>query len=161
MKTGKPFMQRGMTFLEVLVVITLIAILTAIATPQMMSSLDYFKLDATARKLAIDIRLAQSHAIKTNSNTRVYFYVLNDIYNIQLSGKNNMVILPESIIISSTTFQQENNVPRVRFNYLGNPSGGGTVVLRNKRGDRLYVITTPVTGRVRISKEPPEHWEVN
>ncbi len=159
MKTGKTCGQRGMTFLEVLVVVTIIGMLTAIATPQLMSSLDYFQLDATARKLAIDIRLAQSHAIKTNSNTRLYFYVLNDIYNIELSGKKDWVILPENIIISSTTFQEENNIPRVRFNNLGNPSGGGTVVLRNKKGDRLYVITTPVTGRVRISKEPPEHWD--
>ena len=160
MKLGIPVMQkRGMTFLEVIIVVTFFGILTALVTPKLVTSLESYKLDVTAKNLAQDLRNAQSHAVETNSYTKLAFYVLADTYYVELSGKKDWTILPEGIIISSTTFQPV-SLPTAGYTNLGSPSGGGgTVVLKNKYGDKVYVITTPVNGRVRISKSPPEHWD--
>ncbi len=147
--------EKGTSLVEVLVVLALIGILSALIMPRAGFNKDYFLLQTSARKMAINMRLAQSHAIATNSATKLVFYHQVDIYYVELSGESDWFTLPEGTSIVAINFPLVYNRPTLSFNYYGIPNQGGSVWLRNKRGDSLYIIVTPITGRVRIAKTPP------
>ncbi len=117
-----------------------------------------WQLEAAAWRLASDLRLAQQVAISTGKTSRVEFRQFNNDYRMWLPEDMERVRLPEGISYAGNTFPLSSGVRKVSFTALGAPSQGGTVTLANQRGDKLYVITTPATGRVRVSKDPPEHW---
>lgn len=116
-----------------------------------------WKLEAAARAIAGDLRMVRQEAITSGEVSKIVFFVYMDSYQIRTEGGNSMVGLPEGVYFEGfTTFGGD--PPYVHFNMLGRPSGGGTVILRSGDGEKNYVIVTPVTGRVRVSRDPPEHW---
>ena len=153
---GCPFrLMNGVSLLELLVVISLLGILALIVFPAAGMGKDYYLLETTARSLAVNMRLAQSHAVTTNQATFLVFYRFSNRYYVELSGKKEWINIPEEIYICAINFPKAGGWETLRFNSLGTPNRGGHIGLENRRGDKLYVIITPVTGRVRISKSPP------
>ncbi len=157
-ESGSRRNRKGFTFLELVIVLALFGVILAIALPRL-PSLSRRQLETAARKMAGDLRLTRSEAISSGEICKVKFFVYGDCYLLILTEKNQSVHLPEGIHFSGlTTFLTENGVPFVHFNALGRPSGGGTAILQSQDGDERYIIVTPVTGRVRIANEPPQHW---
>ncbi|UNC92564.1 GspH/FimT family pseudopilin [Candidatus Contubernalis alkaliaceticus] len=147
--------QKGFSLIEVLLVLTILGILTAVVIPVLDMVLDYHSLDTTAGKMAANMRLAQSHAITTNQFTRLVFHRFSNLYMVELSLVKEWIDIPQGISICAINFPKSGGRETLTFNSLGTPNQGGHVGLENRRGDKLYVIITPVTGRVRISKNPP------
>ncbi len=147
--------RRGTTLLEVILVIVLLGILTSITYPKMGGNRDHFLLDATARALAVNIREAQSHAVTVSQKTMIGFYCNLNLYYVELSGEKEWIFLPRGITISDNNFPKFHGLKRLSFTNTGAPNRGGHVGFQNERGDRLYVIVTPATGRVRIGSEAP------
>ena len=147
--------EKGATLIEVLTVLALIGILSAMLMPKTGFNKEFFLLQASARSMAIHMRLAQSHAIATNSSSRLVYYQQENIYYVELSGEKEWVYLPEGISIVAINFPLVYNRHTLRFNYYGVPNQGGHVLLRNHGGDRQYIIITPVTGRVRTATTAP------
>ncbi|MDO9536291.1 MAG: GspH/FimT family protein [Bacillota bacterium] len=146
----------GFTLIELVAVLALIAILTAAALPST-GAISRWKLETASRSLAGDLRMVRQEAITSGKVCRIVFFVYTNSYQIRTVGENSMVRLPEGVYFEgSTTFGGV--PPYVHFNMFGRPSGGGTVILKTGDGEKSYVIVTPVTGRVRISKDPPDHW---
>jgi len=150
--------RKGFTFLELVIVLALFGVVLAIALPRL-PSLSRRQLETAARKMAGDLRLTRSEAISSGEICKVKFFVYLDCYQLILTEKNQLVQLPEGVsFYGDTTFNKDPFNPFVHFNALGRPSGGGTAILQSQDGDERYIIVTPVTGRVRIAKEPPQHW---
>jgi prepilin-type N-terminal cleavage/methylation domain-containing protein len=63
---------RGFSLLEMLMVVGLIGIISAVAVPMMGNSLKYFRLSGDARSTANSIALAKMRAASIYSRTRVY-----------------------------------------------------------------------------------------
>lgn len=148
--------NRGFTVIELLTVLAIMAIMAAVVLPRV-TVLSRWKLESAAKGLASDLRLVRQEAITTGQVSRVVFYVFTNRYQVRLPGEDRWVNLPEGVSYEgSTTFL--GNPPNVHFNKQGHPSGGGTVIFKSDQGEKRYIIVTPVTGRVRISKVPPEHW---
>lgn len=141
--------------MEILLVIAIMGILASIIYPKIGGSRQYYLLETTARKLAADMRRAQSHGVTTNSTSRVVFYRFSNLYRLELSGKREWVAIPEELNIAYINFPKAGGRETLTFNYLGAPNRGGHVGLQNETDDVFYVIITPVTGRVRIGKEAP------
>jgi len=150
----KPGSRNGYTLLELLCVLALMGILSALAVPRLIY-IAHWELEGAARAMAADIRLVQQEAIVHGECTEVYFLGSHDSYQLRLPNVNRMVYLPEGVNYEGqTSFPTD---PFLKFNYLGAPGGGGTVTLQTKSGSKRYVIVTPVTGRVRVSKTPPSY----
>jgi prepilin-type N-terminal cleavage/methylation domain-containing protein len=150
--------EEGFTLLELLTVLALLAVLAAAVLPRA-GDLSRWRLDGAARVLAGNLHLARQEAIAGGHN-KVVFYVYSNTYELCFPQKNSTVKLPQGISFEGmTTFPGK--PPSVHFNMLGHPSSGGTVILKTTGGEKIYIIMTPVTGRIRISRDPPEHWQEN
>lgn len=158
-KMGKRW-GRGFTIIELVAVLGILAIMVAIALPSSAAFLSRCNLEGAARGLAGDLRFIRQEAITSGISSSIYFYITDKRYQVRLMEKNERynVRLPEGIDFEGkTTFSGDH--PSVVFNKMGRPSGrGGTIVLKSSTGEMRFVIVLPVTGRIRISKDPPENW---
>jgi prepilin-type N-terminal cleavage/methylation domain-containing protein len=148
--------DKGFTLIELLAALAVMAIVAALLWPRV-ASLSRWKLESAARSLAGDLRLVRQEAITTGKASKVEIFIYPNRYRVRLSGEDRWVDLPEGVFFDGVTFG--GNPPYVHFNMLGHPSSGGTIILKSSRGEKRYVILTPVTGRVRVSRNPPGHWQ--
>ncbi len=114
-------LHTGFTLLEVLMVIALAGILTAMVLPSAEPSVDE-QLRATARILATDLAYARSLAVTNNSRYRVAFDVEGNRYLIEHSGSNpSLDLLPESPFSRTAGPQREMIVALDELPRLGVP----------------------------------------
>lgn len=75
--------QKGVTLLELLVVMVIISIGAALTTPNIGGWMTNYRLRSAAREVASALRLAQIKAVSTNTPHQVVFDTVNDSYIIQ------------------------------------------------------------------------------
>lgn len=140
----------------------ILALLTAVAVPSFVGWGRERELDLAARSVALDMRRLQQAAITSGFTCCLQFYEFQHNYRRidHAAGETKRIYLPKGITIHSVNFIFSGGTHNLCFLRSGAPNRGGTVCIRNERGDKRYIIVTPATGRVRISKNPPEHWEV-
>lgn len=155
-KNRFPGCNKGYTILELLAVLSLLGLLTALAVPRF-SSQQQWQLETASRRLAAEIRLLRQEAINSGETCKMEFYVNINRYTLTLPEGRRHVYLPEGIsYVGTTTFS--GRPPVLEFTSLGRPGTGGGTVTLDGGGQRRFVIVTPVTGRVRVSRTPPENW---
>lgn len=142
-----------------LCVVAILTMLYLLAVPYVLNTVHKSKLESAAWQLVSDMRLARQAAITTGKTTRIEFRETAGDYRIFLPEKTVKVRLPEGIVYAGNNFPLVQGVRKVSFTSTGAPSQGGTVIFKNKRGDKLYVIMTPATARIRVSRDPPAHWD--
>lgn len=154
--------QAAFTLVEVIVVVFLIALMTAVAAPRMQDLGQRRNLEIGARNLATEMRRAQQRAVTLGYGQIIQFRH-DSVYRV-IDGKTEETSyhhLPGGVFRSAVNFPLVDGYSTLRFNYNGSPSSGGTVSLENGAGEKRYVIVAPATGRVRISEYPPENWEID
>lgn len=145
----------GYTLIELLAVLAILSLVTTLAMPRFTSQ-HHWQLDSASRRMAADFRLLRHSAIFYGETCRVDFFIHVNRYEMRLPDERQRVDLPGEVeFLGNTTFS--GTPPALRFNNMGRPSSGGTVILKAGNA-RRYIIVTPVTGRVRISRNPPQHW---
>lgn len=145
----------GYTLIELLAVLVLIGLLGALAVPRFTAQ-PHWQLEAASRRMAGDLRLLRQEAVHAGELCRVEFYIYADRYLLTLPDGPQRVDLPAGVSFDGTT-TFSGTPPVLQFNHLGRPGSGGTVILKAGE-DFRYIIVTPVTGRVRVSRSQPEHW---
>jgi Tfp pilus assembly protein FimT len=159
----------GISIIEVMVVIAIIAILSTIAVPNYIAWLPKYRLSASARDVLSDLEYARGYAIKVNASVVLEFNTGQDTYNVwidngALGNKDNwnqdadekrirFRQMPPDVDLAAVSFL--NN--RVRFNGTGFPEtepdppaamGGGTVTLSNRTGTQ--VVELKIGGKAKI-----------
>ncbi|HPZ10995.1 MAG TPA: GspH/FimT family protein [Bacillota bacterium] len=114
-----------------------------------------WRLEAAVWRLAADMRLARQVAITEGKSTRMEFRWEARDYRLLLPAEKKTVKLPPGISYAMNNFPLNGGVRGFTISPLGAPSPAGTVGFKNERGGKLYVIITPATGRVRVSRTPP------
>jgi Tfp pilus assembly protein FimT len=74
--------RRGFTLTEVVVILTILVIMTAISVPSYLSWLPKNKIQTSARQIYDDMNLAKIRAVKDNRITCIQFYPLTNTYTV-------------------------------------------------------------------------------
>jgi prepilin-type N-terminal cleavage/methylation domain-containing protein len=159
----------GFSIIEVMVVISLIANLSAIAVPNYIGWLPKYRLSTSARDVLSDLEYARGTAIKVNASVIVEFDTANNTYRLwvdngALTNRDNWAQDGDERTLRrrstapgiSLTTANFSGFPRIRFTGNGIPEvqtvppslGGGNVTLANKISSR--VVSLSVGGKARI-----------
>jgi len=144
--------KKGVTLIELIVVMVIIGILAAFLAPNIGAWLPNLRLRSAARDIVSTMRTAQMKAVSTNMTYRVSFtppasYILqyeNPPGTWVSEGVNQN--LPSGVSISAITIAGNNAV----FN-PNSTSSSGSVTLQNSKGTQRRLTLTPSTGRVTIT----------
>ena len=159
-----------------MVVLTLIAILTAMIIPEMKGTFEDALLRTTGRELVNVIELASSRAISLNQTVRVRLDIASGRYQIEcqsragavqdfeplkgVSGSNGSLDKRISIQIYGATGDSAdasggavtpdfNHEPALTF-YPDGTADGATIALKDRAGFRLELRISAITSRVTI-----------
>lgn len=159
--------RRGFTLLELMVVLVLIAILTALILPEMKGSRDDAALRSAARRFAAAFAIANSRAITVNRLHEVHIDATKGRYLVapkragqavqdekltdfagnkgEFDSKIKVQLVPR--------IEPENDVPttadKVSF-YPDGTADATDVLLRDRTGFGLVLRINPVTARVQV-----------
>lgn len=185
MKTGTrqrpPSNQRAFTLIELMLVLVLIAIMTAMIVPEMRGTHEEAVLRASARKMADVLNLAASKAISSNEPQQLRLerttgrYRVESVSTSDLTATNGQTViegqfdkririeirpgeretLDESQEEPSSENPTEELAPnpsdRIRF-FANGAADAAEVVFRDSTGAELSLKINPTTGRVRIAR---------
>lgn len=153
--------KSGFTLMELMIVIAIIAIISAVAVPNMIAWRNNHQLNGSARELLSVINGARLAAIKNNAAVTLTFTTgssgkVDTVFTNRVTGvsKTTTTLINPGLKLDSAVFSGSN---AFRFNsrglpvQIGNPASfaAGTVTLSNKKGDSLQVIMAS-TGVTRI-----------
>ncbi len=155
--------QNGFSLMDLMIVIAIIGITSAIAVPNMISWRAGHKLRGVSNNFMANLQMARLQAIRESGSVAVlitangYSVFIDDgagggaanDFNLDLPGERELrnVTLPAGVTISNNPF----NNSRTRFDsrgMVGLPSSG-TLVFQNDTGDMRSVVLNEV-GRVRV-----------
>ncbi len=107
------YTEQGLTLVEVVTVIAVIAILSAVVVPNIIDRLPAYRLRAAGRDLFSNLQRAKHEAIRINGECGVYFDDLNHQYQVVSGGPdgrcdgrpsgNPLVALNDDILLNQIT----------------------------------------------------------
>ena len=145
---------RGLSLVELVLVLAIMAMVSAIAVPRYANSVARYRADSAARRVAADLALAQNHASTAGRPQSVVF--VSRSYQMpgmsHLDGKSYgdyTVDLGRDPYEVSRVAAEFGGDATVKFDLYGTPDTGGSVVV--EVGDvRRVVVLSPESGRVVI-----------
>ena len=141
--------ERGVTLLELLIVIALIALVTGLVIPMFGGPVSTSELRASARQLAAGLRLARSEAVSERRETFLVLDVAGKRFKVDRDPQEHK--LPARVELKLFTAQNDlvsDSVGAIRF-YPDGGSNGGRITLA--AGERKFEVDVDwLTGRVAI-----------
>ena len=146
-----PQFKRGITLIEMLVVMTLVGLLTAVVAPSVGSGVETVRLRATGEKLAATLRTARTRALRTQHYMQVSVDPQLRIVELRdlEGGSVSSWEIPSTIQVRSEQ----------RLAFLVYPDGGTQMMrleLRNQRGREVEVVSDPFTMFPTVREMPRE-----
>ena len=146
---------RGVSLLELVLVLAIMGVLAAIAVPRFASANIRYRLDLAARRVKTDLATAQRLARITSASRCVYFYPSAGAYRLpemrhpddsRLVYQVELADDPYDVSIVSADFDGDGNIV---FDGYGRPDSGGSVTLR--AGGSMATVTVDAdTGQASI-----------
>ena len=141
--------SRGVTLLELLIVLSIMAVLAAVVIPRFGDGVSTSALKGATREIAAGLRLARSEALATRKETRLLLDLEQRAFRVEPDPRVHA--LPKQIELKLFTAQSDllsDKVGAIRF-FPDGGSNGGRVTLA--AGERKYNVDIDwLTGRVAI-----------
>ncbi len=145
--------QNGFTLTELMIVVLIASVLSAMAIPSFVQWRRNLEFRKTTRDVVSILRLARSSAIRTNLEHRVEYAANNKQYRMTQGNRPNnstswntvvfdWIELPAGVRIDA-------NVNTIQLNTNGT-ANGGTIRVQNDALKTVYEIRVARTGRIRI-----------
>lgn len=127
--------NRGFSLLEMVIVVVVLAIITAIAQPRYAAAVSRYRASAAAQRIAADLSLAQAKARYLSTSRVVVFTVATSTY--QLTGEADLshpastytITLSDKPYKATLVSVNFAGAAQVTFNGYGVPNSGGTIVV--------------------------------
>lgn len=139
-----------------MLVLLIMAVLISLASPVFTRVIEGNKLKADARQMAYVLKTARQAAIMSSESKSVIFYTGSTKY--KYDGEATYWLNSGVTYAGTSTFSGDIGREKCTFQPSGAPESGGTVILKNKINDKLYIIVNPAAGRIRVSEAPPANW---
>ena len=162
-----PSNAKGFTLAELMIVVAVIGILSAITTPILLSQLPNYRLTGTVRAISSTLQYAKMSAASTGKEYKVQFLLDTSPQRYQLQQGNlfngsdawtdvrvSQEIPAQVHIDHGTDYKGSHTAGKsiITFNPTGTASSGG-VYLENSKGNRYSVKVSSSTGRIRIENK--------
>ena len=142
--------QKGITLLELIIVMAIIAIGAALTTPNIGGWLTSLRLRSATRDVASILRVAQIKAVSTNTQYQVVFDTANDDYIMQYQDTSG-VWVPEGETQTLPTGVKFNTTFGNTATFLPNATAtNGDITLNNSKGTTKRIRLLGLTGRIKI-----------
>lgn len=145
--------KTGVTLLELIIVMVIIAIGATFIIPGIGSWIPHFRLKSATRDIVSILRVAQMKAVSTNMEYRVKFYQSEGSYILQYRttaggswiDEGEKKKLPPGIQIADL----EPDDFEAQFN-PNSTSSAGSIVVKNTKGSQRKITITSSTGKVNV-----------
>jgi general secretion pathway protein H len=144
-----PWTVAGVTMIELLVVISIMAIIAAMVMPALSGAVSGSELKAAVREVAAGLRYARNDAVATRRETRLVFDL--EARTFRIDRDTRVHALPRKVDLKLFTAQSDiadEKTGAIRFFPDGGASGGRLTIAA---GERKYEVDVDwLTGRVAI-----------
>jgi MSHA pilin protein MshC len=146
----------GFSFVELVVVVLIIGIFTAVAVPRVFDSLVFYRVESAARRVKADLELAQQTArLKSATQTLTFSGTaysasasVSDLNKPTAAYAVNLAAAPYELNSVTANFD---STAVISFDGYGKPSSGGTVVLAAPK-HQCTVTLDGTTGQITLSR---------
>ena len=145
----------GYSAVELVIVIMLIGIFSAVAIPRYVDSLSAYRADAAARRIVVDVHQARNEAENSSSSRTIAFtvaengYQLNDTAGLNRASAGYVVRLAGDLYQAKLASVDFSGASEVTFDGFGRPDTGGTIVVQSGNHVRTIVVNGE-TGKATI-----------
>ncbi len=142
--------QEGHTLMELMVVLAVIGIISALAVPNFLTLTSGMQIHSVTEEIASELRLARQLAITQRDRVRITFDPEQQALVAQLVNGSEVTFhhlyryADKGVVI-----EEPSAGPEILFHPSGRSATATTIHLRNKEG-QTHTVTVGITGRVSI-----------
>jgi len=140
--------QKGVTLIELVVVIVIIAIGAALTTPNIGGWMTNYRLGSATRDVVSTMRIAQMKAISNNLTYQISFDIANRSYILQYQNAGN-TFNDGAVQTLPTGVQFNTDFGNVASFFPNASSTNGNVTLNNTKGTTKKIQLLGTTGRIK------------
>ena len=138
--------MKGYTLVELLVVIALISIVVSVSIPSFKIVFNVAE-KKELMEFKRDLIFSRNKAVMENSIYTIRIFLKENRY--QIIKKGGVVIKDKTM--SAGIIIKENNIGNtVDFYPTGSPSKAGTIELRNKKNEKIFITINIATGKINF-----------